>query len=347
MQAKMKLCSAALAGSLLLIGSACANEEPGDGPKGLVEVETAAPGQTVPAPAPGAAPGSITPAPAAVAAGTVPLETGRQYAAGTRVESAADGVSFAVPGEWLGGMPPGSAAVVFGSNSRAGLGLVIMRPATSWQEIEQFLNQPQDLGQGVVLYPGSAGQRTGRGYEIGFANATYAGHAIGRLGANGNGVVVFFGGPAGERGYYEALAAATAASVAFAAPRQAAATEQWRVYLAGMMLKRQTSYYSGGGVDGSYVGGSSSESLHLCSDGTYAYLSSSSVAADAGGGTSGYSGGDGAEHGQWNVETIGDRAVLNLRSTGGEVSRHPLQVQGNETYVDGERAYRVQSDRCR
>ncbi|HEX2139819.1 MAG TPA: hypothetical protein VHG33_08920 [Woeseiaceae bacterium] len=344
MNTNMILGVATLAMSLLLTGSACAQEEPGDGPKGLVEIESAAPGDT--APAPGDASGVAPPA-LGQAGGAAQLETGRQYAAGTRVESPADGVSFVIPEEWLGGLPPGSAAFVFGSNSRAGLGLVIMRPATSWQEIEQFLNQPQDLGHGVVLYPSSAGQRTGRGYEISLANATYAGHAIGRLGRNGNGVVVFFGGPAGEHDYYARLTAGTAASVAFAPPRQSVATDQWRAYLAGMMLKRQSSYYSGGGADGSYVGGSTSESLHLCRDGTYAYLSSSSVAADAGGGTSGYSAGDGAERGQWSVETIGDRAVLNLRSTGGEASQHSLQVQGNETYVDGERVYRVQSDRCR
>ncbi len=344
-----------LASSLLFIGSACAQEDAGHGPKGLVEVESAAPGQSLPGPAAPATTGQPLPGPAAqpepVAAAPaggsgVPIETGRQYTAGTRVASVADGVSFVVPEEWLGGLPPGSAAFMFGSNTRAGLGLAIMRPATSWQEIEQFLNQPQDLGEGVVLSPSAPGQRTNRGYEISLANYMYAGHAIGRLGSNGNGVVVFFGGPAGERDYYTRLAASTAASVTFAAPRESAASQQWRTYLAGMMLKRMSSYYSGG-LNGSYVGSSSSQTLHLCSDGSYAYLSQSSVAADGGSGTTGYAGGDGAELGQWSVETLGDRAVLTLRSSGGEFSQHSLQLQGNDTYVDGERAYRVQSDRCR
>lgn len=310
-------------------------------PRGLIPVDDAAPAATAPAgPPPVAAPIRDN-----RAAGGVPLEAGRQYGAGTRVESSADGVSFVVPDEWLGGLPPGSAAFMFGSNTRAGLGLAIMRQATSWPEIEAFLNQPQDLGDGVVLYPSSAGQRTERGYEIGFANAMYAGHAIGRLGANGNGVVVFFGGPAADRDYYTRLAHSTAASVAFAAPRESAAG-QWRAYLAGMMLKRLDSYYSGS-FDGSYVGGSSSETLHLCSDGTYAYYSSSSVAADGGAGTTGYGGSGAADAGQWSVETIGDRPLLSLRSQSGELSQHALEVRGNETYVDGERAYRVQSDRCR
>jgi hypothetical protein len=44
---------------------------------------------------------------------------------------------------------------------------------------------------------------------------------------------------------------------------------------------------------------------------------------------------------------IGARALLSLRSTDGESSQHSLQLQGEYTYVDGERALRVQSDRCR
>src|SRR5690606_7112248 len=131
-------------------------------------------------------------------------------------------------------------------------------------------------------------------YEIDLGNALYAGHAIGRLGPNGNGLVVFFGGPAADRRYYTDLAARTAASVAFTAPRASGALQQWRDYLAGMMLRRQSSYYSGG-FDGSYVGGSSSETLHLCRDGSYAYFQSSNVAADGGAGTSGYSGGAGGD----------------------------------------------------
>ncbi len=274
------------------------------------------------------------------------LEPGREYAGRARVESAADGVSFAIPGEWLGGLPRGAAAFVLGSHARPGVGMVIMRARTSWAEIESFLNQPQDLGEGVVLSPSSPGRRTERGYEISLTDGVHAGHAIGRMGEQGNGVIVFFGGPASELARYESLAAETSASVAFTAPSTSGAAQQWQAYLAGMKLERRSSYYSGG-VDGSYVGGSSSETLHLCSDGSFAYLSSSDVAADAGGGTSGYAGGDGVTLGEWRVEVMGDRSLLTLRSADSELSQHDLQVQGEAVYVDGERAYRVQSDRCR
>jgi hypothetical protein len=317
---------------LLLAAVPSSAEELPDDQKGLVVVTDPPPEGILPD--------------AGLPTGAVELQIGQQYASGTRVRSSADGLSFVIPEEWLGGLPPDAPAVVLGSNTRPGLGMIIMRSTTSWEEIESFLALPQDLGDGVVLSPTSQGQRTARGYEISLANTMYAGHAIGRMGDAGNGVIVFFGGPAADREYYARLTAGTAELVDFGAPRENDTTPQWRAYLAGMMLKRSSSYYSGGN-DGGYVGGSSSQTLHLCSDGTYTYLSHSTVAADAGGGTSGYSGGDGAELGRWRVETIGARILLSLSSANGEVSQHVLQTQGNETYVDSERALRVQSDRCR
>ena len=273
------------------------------------------------------------------------LQPGQQYAPGSRVESSSAGISFALPREWLGGLPAQGAAFVLGSNTRAGIGLVIMRQAASWQDVQSFLNQPQDMGDGVILMPVSAGQMTERGYEIELGNQMYRGHAIGRVGDSGNGVVVFFGGPSADIEYYRGLTGTTASSVQFSAPQQSGEQMQWQNLLAGMMLRRMSSYYSGG-LDGAYVGGSSSETLHLCSNGTYAYFSSSNVAADGGGGTSGYSGDTGGSQGQWSLETMGAQTVLTLRAANGEFSQHAMQYAEGNTYLDGERVYRVQSDRC-
>lgn len=277
----------------------------------------------------------------------VELKAGQQYESGARIESTADGVSFVIPEEWLGGLPPGAVGIILGSHTRAGIGTIIMRASANWEQIEQFLNQPQEVGEGVVLTPTSSGQRTERGYEIGLANPLYAGHAIGRLGEEGNGIIVFFGGPAEQLDYYVQLATRTADSVAFAAPRASPALDQWRSHLAGRMLKRMSSYYSGGSGDGSYIGSSSSQTLHLCSDASYAFFSSSSLAADGGGGVSGHSSGGGEEYGQWSVEVVGDRVLLTLYPQDGGVSQQVLTVQGEWTYLDGQRVYRVSSDRCR
>lgn len=282
---------------------------------------------------------------ACAAAAAAELRPGEQYPPGTRVESAGDGVSFVLPPEWLGGLPPDSPVFLVGSNSRAGAGMIIMRSSASWEDVEALLNQPQDLGDGVVLQPTGAGTRSERGYEISFSNGQYSGHAIGRIGPAGNGAIVFFGGPAQQSEYYQGLTRDTAGSIRFAAPRASGVVQEWRSVLAGSMLKRMSSYYSGG-LDGAYVGGSSSRTLHLCSDGSYAYFSSSSVAADAGGGTSGYSGGSGGDSGRWDLQALGAQARLVLRSDSGEYSEHTLTYQNETTYLDGERVFRVRSDRC-
>lgn len=275
----------------------------------------------------------------------IELEPGRQYDAGTRVESTADGVSFVVPQGWFGGVPPQSSAFVIGSNTIAGMGLVIMRQSAGWEDVQAYLNQPQDLGDGVVLVPVTQGRMTDGRYEIELGNQLYRGLAVGMVGDTGNAAVIFFGGPAAESHRYLEFARATAASVEFTSPRQTAEQQQWQSLLAGMMLRRMSSYYSGG-LDGAYAGGSSSETLHLCSDGSYAYSSSSTIAADAGGGTSGYAGDTGISRGTWSIESMGAQTVLTLRSESGEFSQHSMQYSDGSTYLDGERVYRVQSDRC-
>jgi len=277
------------------------------------------------------------------------LQPGQQYVAGVRVDAMAEGISFSVPAEWIGGLPAQSPIFMFGSNSRPGLGMVIMRQATTWQDAVSMLNQPQDLGNGVVLMPVAEGRKTERGYEIDFSNTQYTGHAVARIGDAGNGVVVFFGGPANNSQYYLQLAQQTAESVRFNQPQIASGQQQWYSMLAGMMLKRMSSYYSGG-LDGAYVGASSSESLHLCSDGSFAYFSSSSIAADGGVGggynASGYEGASGAQTGQWSIEAMGAQTLLVLRDRNGEFSQHSLQFADGNTLLDGDRVYRVKSDRC-
>lgn len=279
--------------------------------------------------------------------GAATLTPGQQYNAGTRVQSTGDGVSFVIPRDWLGGLRPNQAAFMLGSNTKPGIGLVIMRASASMADIEGLLNTAQNLGDGVVLYPAGSPQKTANEYRLNFSGGQYTGLAVGKLGPGGNGVIFFFGGPADQQAYYNGLMQQLVASLQFFQPQVSSEVQRWQQLLSGMMLKQMSSYYSGGGADGSYVGGSSSKTLHLCSDGSYTYASSSSLGVD-GGGASGYSGGSGEDNGRWRVEVIGARVNLVLQSQDGSSSMYGISMnEKGETYVDGERAYRVQSDRCR
>jgi hypothetical protein len=273
------------------------------------------------------------------------LRTGESYPPGSRIESLADGVSFALPAEWTGGVPAGSAWFVAGSDTQPGVGLVVMQPSATWEDAASLMQEPLDLGDGVVLTADSAGRRTQQGLEQEYRGGPYAGYAVANLGQPGNGILVMFAGPSEKLDYYRELALEMVASADFTSPASTPAQQQWVQVLSGNMLKRMSSYYSDG-IDGSYVGDSSSETLHLCRDGSYAYHARSSFAADSGGGVSGYSGGGDADHGQWSVEVMGDRVLLALRSAEGGSSHHAINLGDGQTFLDGDRVYRVPSDRC-
>ncbi|MCB0295444.1 MAG: hypothetical protein KDG51_09445, partial [Calditrichaeota bacterium] len=227
------------------------------------------------------------------------------------------GVSFVIPQDWLGGLRPNQAAFMLGSNTKPGIGLVIMRASASMADMDGLLNTAQNLGDGVVLYPAGAPQKTATDYRLNFSGGQYVGMAVGKLGPGGNGVIFFFGGPAEQQSYYNRLMQQMVSSLKFVQPQVSGEVQRWQQLLSGMMLKQMSSYYSGGSADGSYVGGSSSKTLHLCSDGSYAYAGSSSLGVDGGGGSSGYSGGSGEDYGRWRVEVIGARVTLVLQSQDG------------------------------
>ena len=290
---------------------------------------------------PSTAPPSATP-PAESSA--TQLVAGQQYAPGTRIQVPSAGVSFVLPPEWLGGMPRGKPAFLMGSNTRPGLGMIIPHGQYDAQQVLRGLNGPQDFGEGVVLFPAGPPRQEGDKTWLHYTGGPYVGYALVLPGPYKNAVVLAFVGPAQESQYYQQLIESMAAGVRFSAPQAGAESQQWRQLLAGMMLKQLDSYYSGS-FDGSYVGGSSEKTLHLCSDGSFAYFSSSSVAGDAGL-VGGYSGSSGNETGRWEVQTMGGQAVLVLKYASGQQSQHILTYDGQKTFLDGKRVYRVKSDRC-
>ncbi len=276
------------------------------------------------------------------------LVAGQQYTPGTRVQVPSAGVSFVLPAEWMGGMPVGKSAFILGSNTRGGMGIIFPYGHYVPQQVLQGLNGPQDFGQGQILQPSGPPRQEGNRIWIEYTGYSQLGSAVGYAlilpGSFNNAVVIFFGGLAQDGPYFQQLVRSVAASVQFSAPRADAETQQWRQLLAGMMLVKMSSYYSGD-FDGSYVGGGSKEALHLCSDGRFVYFSSSSVAGDAGD-VSGYSGGSGSQTGRWELQTLGGQVQLILHYDNGQQSQHVISFDGQKTLLDGQRVYRVKSDQC-
>lgn len=109
------------------------------------------------------------------------------------------------------------------------------------------------------------------------------------------------------------------------------------------MLKYFSSYNSGGGSGGI----SEQRTLHLCSDGSFAYLDESLTTINVPG-ASATSGGNGRALGRWRIESATQNsAVLLLNVDGGGVERLRVEYDGEKTFLNGQRWFRVQSDTCR
>ncbi len=275
--------------------------------------------------------------------GTVAV-AGERYAPGTRVALPLFGLSFVVPEEWTGLWPPGTDVFLLGSETRAGLGGAKAHGETTVAALAAALGEAQDLGEGIVLEP--AAPPVTEGAEV---HARYTGQELVGLGRAirtplGHAVTFFFAGPASEESYYEGLLTALAASTEFAPPDASALVGEWQALLAGMKLEQLESYSSYGGAGAG--GGTSRHAVwHLCADGrfTSSYSAHTAIDAEAASGL-----GTTAEErsGRWSIAAREGQAVLVLAGSDGAETTHALGYDGEKTFLDGERVFRVPSDAC-
>lgn len=136
------------------------------------------------------------------------------------------------------------------------------------------------------------------------------------------------------------------------APRAAAPSastplvREWTQHLRGKKISYRESYSSG-----SSGGYSSRWDAYLCSDGTFHYQGSSSVAADVGGVSGSSSGGD-SFRGQWRIVEQGGQAILQYQSqeqAGTEQGEWvPLSYQDGKTFFGNSRVFVTnENDVCR
>jgi hypothetical protein len=269
---------------------------------------------------------------------------GERYAGGARVALAVFGVSFVVPAEWTGVWPPGTDVFLLGSEIHAGLGGAKAHGETTIAALVAELGEAQDLGEGVVLTPVAPPVAAGDRVRARYAGGELVGLALAVRSPLGHAITFFFAGPAAEENRYDELLAALAATTEFAPPDASALVGEWRALLVGMKLEQLESYsnYDRSGAGGGY---SRRAVWHLCADGrfTSSYSAHAAVDADAASGL-----GTSAEEasGRWTVEVRAGQAVLVLAADDGTQATHALGYDGEKTFLDGERVFRVPSDAC-
>ena len=120
--------------------------------------------------------------------------------------------------------------------------------------------------------------------------------------------------------------------------------QQWRAHLAGKKVTYMSSYSSntagGGGLNTKFV-------YHLCSDGRFAFSGSNVVSMNLppvgaqGGGSAGSS------SGTWRIVTQGQVAGIELRFGNGQTELYRLDMQGSQTFANGDRVYVTPGEICR
>ena len=200
-----------------------------------------------------------------VFAAEMPVEDGGTYPSGTHVVSAPLGVSLDIPKKWIGALPPGSPALVLGSESVPGMCLVTASRGVSRDDLVQALSGQQTIDGTMILSP------TGRPtlgtdaisaiFEAETATGPFVAYATGVVGSNGTSVVTFATGPKENASLYEGLVQTVLDSVLFAAvPGAPKAHTPTGMMAARLGDKKLTGIHSAGGQ-------SIKEELWLCADG--------------------------------------------------------------------------------
>lgn len=157
----------------------------------------------------------VLPTPSLAEETVVEWEPGKLYRAGVRVSDPATGGSFVIPSEWEGRIPPGSDALLLGSDRHSGVGVVALMAQVDRAELKQKLSEPQDFGGEVILQLSSPIEEDERTIRASYLHGNVVGRACAVMGPEGRAIVFFLAGPAGDAALYERLLSELAASTTF------------------------------------------------------------------------------------------------------------------------------------
>lgn len=259
------------------------------------------------------------------------------------------GIRFRIPDGWVAKKT--EVGYLFGSNTMKGIMLMIPHEITSLAAMRQEA-QKGIIDEGTALYLDGTITPFGKTGLAGRYRGTMQGqqataYAIGLLAPQGGGGVTILIAveSASYTPEYQKVAETLAKSVKFFQPETPSIAEEWKQRLNDCRLTYMWSYYSGGGADGSYAGGSQETVIDLCSRGFFRYSDNSSMSVDGGYGSgynaSGYDASRDTGQGTWEVVGRGQQAVLVLKFHDGRVWEYTLSMQEGKTYLDDKRYFRT------
>ena len=255
---------------------------------------------------------------------------GKEYPAGTRVQNAYRGISFIIPRDWQGAMPPDQRVFLMNSRNKPGMGIAIFQSAFSEAEIIRYLGQSQNLGDNIILKPVGEPKVSGTDIRMEYTSMTNTGVALAIRGQFNNTIILLFTGPADLKNYYRQLLDKIKPSVIFLSPDPSKLIKAWENALTGKMLKK---------VSVEDDAGNYPMLMHLCANGKtrmvlpadHLTLESEPALVD----------------GFWKVETDNAQSYLVITPVKQKAVRAQLNVIGSYVVLENGRYYLTDSNLCR
>jgi hypothetical protein len=255
---------------------------------------------------------------------------GKEYPAGTRVQNAYRGISFIIPRDWQGAMPPDQRVFLMNSPNKPGMGIAIFQSAFSEAEIIRYLSQSQNLGDNIILKPVGEPKVSGNDIRMEYTSMTNTGVALAIRGNFNNTVIFLFTGPANLKDYYRQLLDKIKPTVVFLSPDPSKLRKAWENALTGKMLKK---------VSVEDDAGNYPTLMHLCPDGKtrivlpadHLTMESEPTLID----------------GFWKVETDDAQSYLVITPVKQKAVRARLNVIGSYVVLGNGRYYLTSSNICK
>jgi hypothetical protein len=255
---------------------------------------------------------------------------GMEYASGTRVQNAYRGISFIIPRDWKGAMPPDQRVFLMSSSIKPGMGIAIFQSAFSEEQIIQYLSQEQNLGDNIILKPVGKPKVSGNKITMEYTSMTNAGFALALRGKFNNTVVFLFTGPAKQKDYYLQILEKIQPTVVFLSPNPKKLKNAWTDALSGKMLKKVSVEDDARGYP---------TVMHLCAEGkTRIILPGDHVTIDSE---------PTLIDGLWEVETDGAQSFLVITPSKRKPVRARLNVMGSYVVLENGRYFLTSSNVCR
>lgn len=255
------------------------------------------------------------------------IAPGTPYTGPTTLDVRQLGLSFTLPQGWVGALQGDSFLV--GSHTIGGF-VILSADKMTVDDAKVLLSQPQDLGDGYILYPQGTPQTTSGTVRVNClvtdGSTQLDGRVHVKVGKHGVGLAIVAVAPSRQLGPVAQAADAIEQSVTFkkpAVPRPSPLKGEWKAQLAGVKIIR---FYTGSGYR-------EKEYYNFCPNGTFYRV------FEAGGFTPNVASGAFLDEngGTWSAAGTLDNGQVTLRYRNGTTHVLTVAIQHEKLMVDGQR----------